>query len=243
MIGRILLQSFRADIRFVRRDPMLFMAMSAPFVIILLLKLIFPVLAVFIYANTGFSLGIYYSLVSLTILPVIPMLFGLVYAFMLLDENDTNILQVISVTPAGKENFLYMRMVMPVILSFLLILVSILVTNPVPSEGWLRIIFVALLLALQAAFVFLFIGGLAANKIEGFALAKLYGIFIIAVPAGLLLHHPWNYLAFFSPLYWISWAWITSVPSESFIYGMISLFITSGSLFLFLRHFLGKHAN
>jgi fluoroquinolone transport system permease protein len=242
MIGRILFQSFKADIKLVRRDPMLLMAMSAPFVIILLMKLIFPILSVIIYDNTGFNLDNYYTIVSLTILTVIPMLFGLVYAFILLDERDTNILQVISVTPAGKQNFLYMRMIVPVILSFILVLISIIITDPVPSEGWLRTVYVSFLFSTQAAFVFLFIGGLAANKIEGFALSKLYGIFIIAVPVGIILHHPWNYLAFFSPLYWISWAWITAIPSESFIFGLIAIFITMGSLILIFRHFLRKHS-
>jgi fluoroquinolone transport system permease protein len=84
---------------------------------------------------------------------------------------------------------------------------------------------------------------LAGNRVEGSALSKLYGIFLVAVPLGLLLHHPWNYFAFFSPLYWISWAWIISVPFESLIYGAISMIITFGCILIFFRHFLKKHTN
>jgi hypothetical protein len=78
---------------------------------------------------------------------------------------------------------------------------------------------------------------------EGFALSKIYGIFLITVPLGLVLHHPWNYLAFFSPLYWISWTWVVSIPAESFLYGAIATIITSGGIIIFFRHFLRKHAS
>ena len=109
---------------------------------------------------------------------VIPMLFGMVYAFILLDESDMHILQVISITPAGKKNFLYMRMIVPALLSFVMVLLSVALTSPVPSEGWLRTLFVSILLAGQVPFVFLFIGSLAGNKVEGLALSKLYGVFL-----------------------------------------------------------------
>jgi hypothetical protein len=51
--------------------------------------------------------------------------------------------------------------------------------------------------------------------------------FLITVPFGLLVHHPWNYLAFYSPLYWASWAWIVHSPLESLIYGSIAMFLSA----------------
>lgn len=241
MIWRLIFNSFRADIKFVGRDPMLLVAMSAPVIITLLIKLLFPLISGFILSKTGFHFDNYYTVFALTLLPIIPMLLGIVYAFILLDENDTHILQVIAVTPAGKKNFLYMRMITPAFLSFILVLMSIFITNPVPTEGWLRTVFIAFMLSLQAPFIFLFIGSLSGNKVEGLAYSKLYGIFLIAVPLGLILHHPWNYFMFFSPLYWISWSWVTSIPGESLIYGGISLVITLGGIILLFRHFLRKH--
>ena len=243
MNRRIILNSFKADIKFIARDPMLMMAFLAPFMLILFLRLVFPLLSDFIFIKTAFRLYNYYTIAAITMVSVIPMLFGMVYAFILLDENDMHILQVISVTPAGKKNFLYMRMVMPAFLSFFMVLLTVIMTNPVPTEGWLRTLYISFFLAIQSPFVFLFIGSLARNKIEGLALSKLYGIFLVAVPLGLLLHHPWNYLAFFSPLYWISWAWVISIPGESLIYGTISMVMTFGCILVLFRHFLKKHTN
>lgn len=240
---RIILNSFKADVKFIVRDPMLTVAFFAPVFIILLLRLIFPLFSNYIAINTGFQIDKYYTIAAITIVSVIPMLFGMIYAFILLDENDMHILQVIAVTPAGKKNFLYMRMIIPAIMSFILLLISTFITDPVPGEGWLRTIYVSFLLSLQSSFAFLFIGSYAENKVEGMALAKLYGIFLIAVPLGMILHHPWNYFAFFSPLYWISWAWVTPVITDSMIYGIISMIITLSGIFIFFRHFLGKHSD
>jgi fluoroquinolone transport system permease protein len=219
------------------------MASVAPLFLILLLRLVFPLLSEFIYQKFEFEIYRYYTISAITMVSLIPMLFGMVYAFILLDECDAHILQVISVTPAGRNNFLYMRMIVPALLSFLMVLLTILFTNPVPSEGWLRSVFISLLLASQVPFVFLFIGSLARNKVEGLALSKFYGIFLATVPLGLLLHHPWNYIIFFSPLYWISWAWVTQNPVESLMYGLIAAIITAGCVVWLFRHFLRKQVS
>jgi fluoroquinolone transport system permease protein len=240
---RLLRNSLLADIKFIFRDPMLLMACLAPLILIILLKFIFPLISELITSKTGFNLDPYYSVVAITMVSVIPMLFGMVYAFILLDESDAHILQVISVTPAGRKNFLLMRIIVPSVLTSILVLVTAFITGSVPTEGWLRTIFISVLMGFQTVFVFLFIGGIAGNKVEGLALAKLYGIFLVTVPLGLLLHHPWNYLNFFSPLYWISWAWVCQNPFESLLYGVIAMVITSGSVWWLFRHFLRKHAN
>jgi fluoroquinolone transport system permease protein len=242
MNKRIILNSLRADFRFIARDPMLLMAFLAPVFLIIFLRLLTPLLSEYIYAKTSFQLMHYYPVLAITMVSVIPMLFGMVYAFILLDENDAHILQVISITPAGKRDFLYMRLLIPAFLSFIMVLITIFLTDPVVSEGWLRTIFISLLLSTQSTFTFLFIGCLAANKVQGLALSKLYGIFLVAVPLGLLLHHPWNYLAFFSPLYWISWAWIVQSATESLAYAAIAVVITGGSVLFFFRYFLKKHS-
>jgi hypothetical protein len=205
--------------------------------------IVFPPVSQFIFLKTAFQADIYYSIAAITIVSVIPMLIGMAYSFVLLDENNMHILKVIAVSPTGKKNFLYMLMIIPVFFSFTLVLLSIIVTDPVPDEGWLRSFYVSFLLSLQASYVFPFNGGHAGNKMEGLALSTLYGVFLVAVPFGLLLHHPWNYFAFFSPLYWISWAWVVSSPSESLIYGSISIIITFGFILLFFRHFLKRYTN
>jgi fluoroquinolone transport system permease protein len=222
---------------------MIMMAALAPFLLVLFLLLIFPVISDFVSLMSNFPLDFYYPVVAITLISLIPMLTGMVYAFILLDENDTHILQIIAITPAGRMNFLLIRMILPMIFTFIILILSILITDPVTSEGWLRTLIISLLLSLQFPFTFLFIGGLARNKIEGMALSKLTGVFLVAVPLGMILHHPWNYFSFFSPFYWIGWAWVVENPAESLLYGAISVLITTGCIVVFLRHFLRKMAS
>lgn len=239
---RIIYNSLKSDFRFISRDPMLLLASIAPVILIFLMKFLFPLLAEFISSRSSVNLYDYYPIAAITMISIIPMLFGMVYAFILLDENDAHILQVISVTPSGKRNFLIMRMIVPAFLSLVMVLVTVFITDPVEDEGWLRNIYISIMLASQAPFTFLFIGCLAGNKVEGLALSKLYGVFLVAVPLGLILHHPWNYIMFYSPLYWISWAWIIPSQSESIAYGAIAIIITSVSIVLFFKYFLRKRS-
>jgi len=235
--------SFIADMKIISHDVMLLAIGLTPLLLILLLKFVFPLISHIVFLKSGFILDKYYSLAALTIVSLIPVFLGMLYAFVLLDENDLKIIEESDVKPFRGKNSLYMRILVTISLSLILIYLSIFLVNPVPGEGWLRTLFVVILLSLQAPFVFLFIVSLAENKIEGFALSKIYGFFLITVPLGLVLHHPWNYLAFFSPLYWISWAWLIPVPVESFIYGAIASVITSGGIIFFFRHFLRKQAS
>jgi hypothetical protein len=99
-------------------------------------------------------------------------------------------------------------------------------TDPVPGEGWIRNCYIAFLFALQAPLVFIVASCYSGKRIRGLIVPSLYLLFVIAVPIGLVMYHPWNYLAFFSPFYWIAWAWVISIPFESFVYGIISAIIS-----------------
>jgi hypothetical protein len=206
------------------------------------LKLVFPLLSGIFFSKTGHSLYNYYAIVAITFIAIIPMFPGEVYAFILLDDKNMKIMRIEEVDTVAERKFLFMRMISPLFISFILVLLTILLTKPVPTEGWLRTLFSAFLLSIQSLFVFLFITTLAENKTAGVALSRLYWIFLIAVPAGLLLHHPLNYFAFYSPLYWVAWTWIIPSPVESMIYGSVALILTSGASVIFYRHFVKKHA-
>ena len=242
MRGRIK-SSIMSDMKIISHDRMLLLLSLTPLLLIILLKLVFPIFSHIIFTKSGFLLDKYYSLIAITSVSIIPMLYGMVYAFVLLHENDPDIFHKHEGKPATGRSSLYLRIVMTMTLSFIFVLISILITNPVPSEGWLRTVFVIFLLTIQSPFVFLLIGSLADNRDEGLALSAIYGIFLITVPLGMLLHHPWNYLAFFSPLYWIGWTWIEYSAVESLEYGIIAIILTSVSILIFFRHFIRKNSH
>jgi hypothetical protein len=232
--------SFIADSNIILHDKTLLARIVAPFIFILFLKFVFPMLSGAIYSKTGFHLDKYYSLVAITFVSVIPMFPGMVYAFIKMNGNDLYTLFVKVAASEDRYKFLLLRMTIPVLISFILVMITIIIVKPVPTEGWLRTLFAVGLLSIQSAFVFQFISSLSANRVSGLAISRFYWIFIITVPLGLMFHHPWNYLAFFSPLYWISWAWVAPNPAESFVYGVIAFILTSGSILMLLRHFMRR---
>jgi hypothetical protein len=61
------------------------------------------------------------------------------------------------------------------------------------------------------------------------------------LPVGLLLHHPWNYVALVSPFYWIAWAWMVQSSGLSLLYGFIALAFTSIAGIIPIRQFFKKH--
>jgi len=171
------------------------------------------------------------------------MLLGIVYAFILPGMKDLYTYKIKSGTLPEKRTFLNMEIVMPAFFSFIFVLAVIILTNPVPTEGWLRTTYISVLLASQSSFIFLLVVSLTGEKISGRTLSILSLIFLATVPFGLLLHHPWTYIAFFSPFYWISWAWVTDSLIESLLYGAISMVITSGCIVWLLIRYFKKHKN
>ena len=236
-----LLNSFRSDCRYIVRDPILLAAVLFPLITILLLRFAVNPVSELIFLKTGFLLERYYSIIAITIVSVIPAILGFIYAFMYMNKIETDKSNIVSVTPADQKYFLFFRMMAPALLSFIMILILIFLSDPVPSEGWLRSVFISLFLSIQSTFVFLYIASFCDSRAKGIVLLKLYGIFLAAIPLGLLFHHPWNYFLFFSPYYWISWAWVSYSPYESLIYGVMSIAITIGYLVWFYTHLLKKN--
>lgn len=234
-------RSFINDINIISHDKTLLLYSLGPIILCIVFKLFFPVLSHYIFSKTGFVLYDYYSLVAITLISFIPAFIGIIYAFILLNEKELNQIQVSAISPAAKKSFLYFRIMPPALLSFIMLLIMTFLTEPVPSEGWLRSVFVSFLLSIQSTFVFLYLVSFSNSRAKGTLLLKLYGIFLAVIPFGLLFHHPWNYFLFFSPYYWISWAWVSYSTAESLSYGAISIAITAGYIVWFYTHLLKKN--
>jgi hypothetical protein len=232
--------SFIAYIKIISHDKTILTHCLAPFILLILLKFAFPPLSGFIFSKTGLLLDKYYSLIAITFVSIIAILPGIAYAFIFIDERYLNMLHTITATPAGRRKFLLINMIKAVSTGFVLVIITILLTRPVPTEGWLRNLFAASLLSIQSLFVFMFIISFSKNRTAGLAFSRLYWIFLIAAPLGLLLHHSLNYLVFFSPMYWVAWAWVVPSPFESLIYGSIAVILTSGAVVIFFLYYLRK---
>jgi hypothetical protein len=220
------------DLKCISQKYSFILSVLTLFFLIILLKLVFPLLSI----ENRFIYNKYYILISVVLLSAVSMVIGLIYGKLYLNQTCKGSDTFISVS----RDSLSVRILTMLIFSFILIYLAILFINPVPAQGWLRTIYAAILFSFSAPFGFLFIAVTGNKRIAGLYLSAIYWILLIVLPAGLLLHHPWNYFAFFSPFYWAAWAWMVSSLKESLLFGTISVLITSVGSMLLLRYFAGR---
>ncbi len=213
-----------SDIRLIRSVPLLFLTLLAPVIIVLLLLFIYPLIGALI-SEDAFVYGRIYSLTAITLISSVPIVYGLLLShihttdpYLQADNGD-------SAQGGSRERALLRRMAFSTSLSLITVLPAIYLTGPVSTEGWLRAIFAAILVSLNTPFIYLFSASALTKKRCKLVFPLILVALLITVPLGLLFHHPWSYFLFYSPFYWVSWAWVVGSPSESLIFGIISMAI------------------
>jgi hypothetical protein len=232
-----LLKLFISDIKYILRVPALLFALLWPVIITLFLLYLYPVISGLVRSEAVPSYGRYYTVTAITLIASVPFIYGLLFSFTHMKESHSpgNNIPDTAKKDAGRN--LIMRMLYSAFLNFITVLPAVYLTDAVSTEGWLRSIYAAILLTVMTSFIYLFATCIA-RVIENLKIAILVSaILLVTVPAGLLLHHPWNYFIFFSPFYWVSWAWVIPSPAESLTYGIISLLIAAASMLIFYRYY------
>jgi fluoroquinolone transport system permease protein len=158
----------------------------------------------------SFDLSQYYNLIMSIVILITPMMMGMLSGFLILDERDENILTFYSVTPISKSGYLFYRVAMPTVISFVLSFFVFYFIGIVECRIEL-LIPVLLLCALESPMMALFLGAFASNKVEGLALTKAFGILFLAPMAGYFIKSNWHYAVGIAPTYWVSKALLAGI--------------------------------
>jgi hypothetical protein len=228
---------FITDIKSIARVPALVCALLSPFIVTLFLLYGFASISGLTRSGNAFLYDRYYGVTAITMISAIPFIYGLLFSFIQKGESLSSSKNS-ELADKDVKWHINMRMAFSAFLSFIVILPVIYLTDAVSTEGWLRSIFAAFLLSVITSFIYLFSIYFDRNIKNRKILLILSLLFLMTIPSGLLLHHPWNYFIFFSPFYWLSWAWVIASPAESLLYGLISLVITGTGMFIICRYFL-----
>jgi fluoroquinolone transport system permease protein len=231
-------QLIKSDFRNIGRDPMLMMASIAPVLLILFALFVFPLVSGLTEKHLNFPLAQYFTFGYIFLIIIAPMLLGMVYGFILLDERDGGIIGYISITPLGKSGYLMVRMLVPSIFSFLFCIMFFLLTGFNDILNLLQLGILALIIATEAPMMLLFLGAFAGNKVEGIAISKGFGILLMTVVLDYFFSGNWRILLSISPLWWIE----RGVMNPQYIYpylfgGAIVHFIF---IFLLFRKFIRR---
>ncbi len=143
----------------------------------LLFGLIGRYLLPYIEENTGFIIEPYADVIIVALALMMPLVFGALIGFSLLEDRDDNVLPAIKITPLGLNKFFSFRLIMIFICSFFACLFVILFTG-IGDLQLTKVIAVSVLASLSAPLTGLFINSFAKNKIEGFAVMKGFGTLI-----------------------------------------------------------------
>jgi fluoroquinolone transport system permease protein len=190
-----------ADVRSIRRDPVLVWALALPIIVALLLRWGTPAFAEWLRLRIAFDLAPYYPLVTGAYILVAPSVVGFIGGFLLLDERDERVLDAIRVTPVPINSLLIYRLGVPLAVGGLSTIVCYLLLNlvalPVAS-----LIVSAALAACSGPILALFLITFADNKVSGFALTKVFSALSNVTLVAWFVPMPWQLGAGVAPWYW-----------------------------------------
>lgn len=114
------------DLKNVGRDSLLLQVMLVPFLFVVSVRLLIPPVESYLQNSFGFELAPYYPLIlSFFFVLNIPLLFGAVTGFLILDERDDDTLTALRVTPVSMTSYAGYRMFAAVLISSLYILLTL----------------------------------------------------------------------------------------------------------------------
>lgn len=206
------------DIKNIYRDSMQLLVAAAPLFIMAVLRFGVPMAASLLKQHFGFELSAHYSFMLSLFLTMPPLMYGMVIGFLMLDERDDGLLAYFAVTPLSKSGYLRQRVLLPVVVSFLMILILV-YGSGLSTPSFIKLLPVALLTSLESPLLALAIVSTAANKVEGLAIAKGLGITIMAPFAGYLWNSDWKYLVGVIPQFWVSQAFM-GITDNHIPYGL-----------------------
>lgn len=203
--GKVLLNAFKQYLSQIYKDAILILLCFAPFLCGLFFQFGIPIVEGLLTRYLGLTNIVqpYYLLFDLMLGSLTPLMYSFASAYVILGEIDEGISKYLAVTPIGKKGYLISRLGFPTIIAFLVsIIVLELFHISEISQG--TIIMISLLAALLGIIEALLVVAISSNKVEGMALSKLSGLFILGLPAPFFLAGNIQYLLFFLPSFWIS---------------------------------------
>jgi len=227
------------DARNVRRDTLVNWMIFIPFLTAFFIRWALPPLSHGVLVRYGLDLIPYYPLIlSFFFILLNPLLFGMVIGMLLLDERDDHTLTALQVTPLSLNNYLVYRISAPILLA---VAITIAI-YPIANLGVMN--FKALLVAAAAAspmvpIFALALSSIAQNKVQGFALMKISGTFLMPPLIAFFIHSPWELAFGLFPTYWpVKAYWLAEAGSPGvWLYVLFGLLYQGFLLWLLVRRF------
>lgn len=192
---------FKSDIKLLLRDPIMAMLLGVPLIIPVIFRLLIIFLLPWLNHRFGLDVTPYFPYILSMVMVMNPGLLGAVMGFMMLDDKDGNIIQLMAVTPSGKTGYILHRMSLVFILSFIYSIYSYWVLN-ILILNTIHLLYIALITPLFGCVVGLILFRFATDKVKGLTFAKGINILMIFVFADLWDNIWVQCISMLFPTYW-----------------------------------------
>lgn len=226
------------DLRQIMRDPIMAIMMLAPLFLIIVFKLLVLFVIPFFVTRTGFDVSPYLHYIMVFVVIMCGAMLGIVTGFMMIDERDGKIAELMSVTPLGRAGYLFNRLFFASVMSIIYAVLSCYVLNVVELP-LITVLFLSLLSALYSAIIGLLIFSCADDKVKGLTFAKAINSLNLFAFADLLSLRWLTVLSWAFPPYWITM--VVKSPHSIEIYGW-ALFVHVVWLAVLIRYYWRKES-
>ena len=235
MVGIIHLKN---DLKQILRDPIMAILIVAPLLLIIAFKLMVLYLVPFIQTLIEFEILPYLDYIFIFVVMMCGAMLGIVTGFMMIDDRDGKIAELMSVTPLGRSGYLINRLLFAAVLTIFYSILSYYVLNVVKLP-FATMLFVSLLSSNYSIIIGLLIFTFADDKVKGLTFAKAINSLSLFAFTDLLALKWLTVLSWFFPPYWITL--VVKSPHTFLIYGL-ALLVNLGWLFLLIRHYWKKES-
>jgi fluoroquinolone transport system permease protein len=227
---KTIIKLIQVDLQQVFRDKTLTSFLFAPIILILAVRYGVPWLG-----NIFPIVKDYYHLIVMFASIQTAIMFGFIISFIILDEKDENVIQVIRILPIAPAMFVFYRLAFATFFSTLGAF-TILKLNGIINISVTNSVLLSMQYGLTAPFITLIVGTYANNKIEGMAFFKGIDLFLI-IPILYFFLQGWvKHIFAFIPAYWTFRLFEKSVQNSDsvlfFLYGLVVYLLVIFILFI-----------
>jgi len=194
--------AFKADIKLIAREPILVLFMILPLFIMVITRLFITYGVPLVDSYLGFDLSPYYGYILIMVLLMAPYMLGTVCGFLMIDDRDARMFELMSITPLGDLGYIVMRSLIPFSAAIIYTFAGYYLIDFFYLAPPL-LIFIALLNAFSGVTVGLLLFNYAGDKVKAVAFSKGLGLLNVLALAD-LFNLPWlSLLAALTPFYWV----------------------------------------
>lgn len=196
-------EHIKNDFKQLFREPIMLLLFCLPIFIFVFFKVIIRLVIPRFSYYLPFELSDYYHYVFAFTLVLVPSMLSIVTGFLMIDDRDGHISELMSITPLGRSGYLFNRLSFSFIATILYTIIGYFMLN-IYKLSLPALFLIAILLGLFSMTISLILFVLAPDKVKGLTYAKGLNMLMLFTLTDLLEMNWLNQLSKLFPTYWIT---------------------------------------